>query len=522
MESLLSIREASVFASEYTGRDVSTSNISYLIQYGKVKKIEKNGSVLLVKNELKEYYDSYFGKRQLNWTEKLGNDINWHLSFDHLREKDTTKHVHRLHPYKGKFIPQLVEYFLDGHTDEFKNEVYFSKGDYVLDPFCGSGTTLVQANELGIHAIGVDISKFNSLITNAKLQEYNIYELNRTIKKITNSLTEFSYSRHIDNFEQELINELYLFNSQHFPSPQYRYDVNRGKINEYEFGSKREQEFKEIYYSLLEKHKISLEKNKLKNSFINKWYSEPIQNEIDFLFNQIKSIKDPKIKKILTVILSRTIRSCRATTHSDLATLKEPVYSAYYCTKHKKICKPLFTLRNWWNRYSTDTLNRLEEFKKYKTNTFQYCFQGDSTKIDINKSIEKINKEFSVRKFDGIFTSPPYVGLIDYHEQHEYAYELFGFQKNEESEIGSKKKGYSKNAQYEYVENISNVLLNCKDYLKVDFNIFIVANDKNNLYDTIVEKANMQIVKKYKRPVLNRTERDKNAYSEIIFHIKEK
>jgi len=40
-----------------------------------------------------------------------------------------------LHPYKGKFIPQLVEYFLDSHTDEFKKEVYFHKGDIVLDPF---------------------------------------------------------------------------------------------------------------------------------------------------------------------------------------------------------------------------------------------------------------------------------------------------------------------------------------------------------------------------------------------------
>jgi hypothetical protein len=47
-----------------------------------------------------------------------------------------------------------------------------------------------------------------------------------------------------------------------------------------------------------------------------------------------------------------------------------------------------------------------------------------------------------------------------------------------------------------------------------------VANDKYNLYPTIAEKANLKIVNKYKRPVLNRTERDKGAYSEIIFHLK--
>ena len=109
-----------------------------------------------VKDELDEYYRTFHGQRQVEWKDKLGDDLNWALSFDNLPEKETTKHVHRLHPYKGKFIPQLVEYFLDGHTDEFKDKVYFRPGDIVLDPFAGSGTTLVQANEMGINAIGIE------------------------------------------------------------------------------------------------------------------------------------------------------------------------------------------------------------------------------------------------------------------------------------------------------------------------------------------------------------------------------
>ena len=74
-------------------------------------------------------------------------------------EKETTKHVHRLHPYKGKYIPQLVEYFLDSHTDEFKNEVYFHPGDIVLDPFLGCATTAICAIESGRHYIGFEISE---------------------------------------------------------------------------------------------------------------------------------------------------------------------------------------------------------------------------------------------------------------------------------------------------------------------------------------------------------------------------
>lgn len=161
---LLNIQEASKWASDFLHREVSPTNISYLIQYGKVRKLRENGSTLIDLNDLKRYYESYRGKRELHWKSKLGNDLNWSLSFDHLREKDTTKHVHRLHLYKGKFIPQLVAYFIDNHTDDFKTAAYFKTDDIILDPFSGSGTTLVQATEMGIHAIRIDISHFNCMV----------------------------------------------------------------------------------------------------------------------------------------------------------------------------------------------------------------------------------------------------------------------------------------------------------------------------------------------------------------------
>ena len=47
--------------------------------------------------------------------------------------------------------------------DQYKKQVFFQPSDIVLDPFCDSGTTLVQSNELGIHALGADISTFSML-----------------------------------------------------------------------------------------------------------------------------------------------------------------------------------------------------------------------------------------------------------------------------------------------------------------------------------------------------------------------
>lgn len=119
-DQLLTIKEASEWATKHLGKTVTTSNISYLLQYGRIKKIGGNGTTQVSKQELINYYKSYNGIREISWKDQLGKDLNWALSFDQYKEAETTKHVHRLHPYKGKFIPQLVEYFLDNHTDNFK------------------------------------------------------------------------------------------------------------------------------------------------------------------------------------------------------------------------------------------------------------------------------------------------------------------------------------------------------------------------------------------------------------------
>ena len=525
MQDLLSIKEASEWATNYLKKNVTTSNISYLIQYGRIKKIGDNGTVQVSKQDLINYYKSFNGKREVSWKDRLGNDLNWALSFDQYKESETTKHVHRLHPYKGKFIPQLVEYFLDEHTDNFKTEIYFKKGDIILDPFSGSGTTIVQCCELGMHAIGIDVSAFNALIGNCKVTKYNLINVQTEINRITKALKEFLFNSQTLEFEEKLLQALYEFNNKYFPIPEYKYRLRQGEIDEVQYGAEKEKEFLPVYNKLLKQYEMKLRQEK-SDTFLDKWYSQHIREEIEFVFNEIKKIKNIDTKKIISVILSRTIRSCRATTHADLATLIEPVTATYYCAKHGKMCKPLFSILKWWETYTKDTVKRIAQFDKLRTQTFQVCLTGDSKTINIIEELQKKNTAFAElakkQKIKGIFSSPPYVGLIDYHEQHAYAYDLFGFKRKDELEIGPLFKGKGKEARESYVQGIADVLNNCKRFLAEDYNVFLVANDRSNLYPTIAEKSGMQIVNQYKRPVLNRTEKDKGAYSEIIFHLKSK
>ena len=532
-EPLLTLKEASLWASRFLKREISESNISYLIQYGKIKKISKAGAPVHISGrDLRAYY-SRRGAKEADWKKRLGQDLSWSLAFDHLREKDTTKHVHRLHPCKGKFIPQLAGRFLSLYADNSKKEACFRPGDVVLDPFSGSGTTLVQANEMGLHAIGIDISRFSCMIAEAKLQSYDLPSLKKDAERLRRAMENFEADPSAAALERDLRAAAAGFNKKHFPSPEFKRLAAAKKISERAYGLEREKEFLKAFRRLLEKHNISLSapgtespgKAACKESFLEKWHLPSVRKEMLFALQEIQKTKDPANKKILSVILSRTARSCRATSHFDLATLKKPQIMPYYCWKHKKICRPLFSIRGWLERYIKDSLRRVEEFSHLKTEAFSALIHSDAGAADIFGEIKAKDSGFYAllkrRKIRGIFTSPPYVGQIDYHEQHAGAYELFGLPRKDGLEIGPLFKGRGAKAKEAYINGIAKALKNCRRFLAADFDVFLVANDKYQLYPEIAGRAGMKIAGRFRRPVLNRMERDQSPYDECVFHLKQ-
>lgn len=293
-EELFNVKEASVWATKHLGKNVTPSNITYLINYGRILKTEKNGTTLIPKQELIDYYETY--QREAVYKKKLGNDLNWALSFDQYKESETTKHVHRLHPYKGKFIPQLVEYFLDAHTDKFKTETFFKQGEIILDPFCGSGTTLVQANELGINAIGVDISKFNALISNIKVKKVNLIELQNAIKDISQWLRAFTNEQSNVEFEEKLTEYLKKYNEKYFPSPEFKIKVRKKEIDEKNYAAKHETVVLKKYKEVIELYDVKLKQDR-QERFLDKWF---VRLFVKKLISFPKLSKKSKAKKSAT------------------------------------------------------------------------------------------------------------------------------------------------------------------------------------------------------------------------------
>ena len=74
-------------------------------------------------------------------------------------ESDTQYLTHNYHPYPARFIPQIPSKLIQCLSEA---------GEWVFDPFCGAGTTLVEATLLGRNCIGNDLNPIGALVSKVK------------------------------------------------------------------------------------------------------------------------------------------------------------------------------------------------------------------------------------------------------------------------------------------------------------------------------------------------------------------
>jgi len=109
---------------------------------------------------------------------------------------------------------------------------------------------------------------------------------------------------------------------------------------------------------------------------------------------------------------------------------------------------------------------------------------------------------------DLVVTSPPYPGLIDYHEQHAYAFELLGLERRDAEEIGRGLGGYC--------EGVAEILGRAAEALNRSGRIVIVVNDRRGLYDGILADAGLRLEERTARHVNRRTGRRNGEYYEDV------
>ena len=94
--------------------------------------------------------------------------------------------VHDIHEYRGKFFPQLVRACI--------NISGIKKGAIVLDPFCGSGTSVCEAKISGMRGIGIDLNPLSVLIARVKanILEYSKRDIFYAYETVKGLLKELS------------------------------------------------------------------------------------------------------------------------------------------------------------------------------------------------------------------------------------------------------------------------------------------------------------------------------------------
>ena len=99
---------------------------------------------------------------------------------------NTREYTHCVHDYPAKMIPQISRRLI---------RKYGKKGSMLFDPYCGSGTSLVEARLNSMDAVGTDLNPLARLIAEVKTRDYNLDMLEKNCNSILKRIGYFSEAR---------------------------------------------------------------------------------------------------------------------------------------------------------------------------------------------------------------------------------------------------------------------------------------------------------------------------------------
>ena len=107
----------------------------------------------------------------------------WDKTWD-FQYANTKEYTHCFHTYPAMMIPQIARKLL---------KAYGVERGWLLDPYCGTGTSLVEASLFGMHSVGCDINPLVRLIATTKSTPICLSTLDKTLNKLNDDLFQIEF-----------------------------------------------------------------------------------------------------------------------------------------------------------------------------------------------------------------------------------------------------------------------------------------------------------------------------------------
>lgn len=131
-------------------------------------------------------------------------------------EKDTKRNgMHSFHRYFGKLIPAIPSFAIKTFTKE---------GDAILDSFCGSGTSILEAKMLNRDAYGVDLNPLAAFVANVKTTKISEKKIDEAWNKLKENINR-------DKRDYSKVEEPYCVNMDHWFKDFVKTDLLKVKAN---------------------------------------------------------------------------------------------------------------------------------------------------------------------------------------------------------------------------------------------------------------------------------------------------
>ena len=402
---------------------------------------------------------------------------------------NVTAHTHGFHKYPAKFIPHIPRWAINKYLSGQKNRT-------VLDPFCGSGTTLVEGMLAGHNVIGIDVDPLSCLIAKVKTTSVNISELN----KISNWLAKEIKTKKKGKFKPDCQTIEHWFSQEAIN----KLSVIRTLINQLpeKFGNNKNirniQHLLIICFSSIIR-RVSNADNESQKTYVSHTHIKTPEESLNLFFSQLdlfeerisefsKNIKPKLRNRIICSSSTESLKTKLKGRNIDLAITSPPYIKAMDYIYNQMA--ELFWIGDLFGIQTQPKQNeKKKEYigtKHFHKKDFVEYIPFDTT-IGIKKLDDKIQKVFKTDKKNG----------------HKHAYITFKYFVDMENHFAEISKCLNKGRHYIMVagdSSVSNIFFNTADFLT-----------------ELAERNGFKITKKWGYKIKNRYMRfDRNGRGGII------